>query len=132
MSKAEKAAACMENKARMFDSFHVELPDAHFVVMSGLLLPGRSRCTSLTCQINSELEAYCEFHEEYMTFVDAEAMTYDGSTYRSELFIADGIRLNRDGQRLWCRDYIAPQIEMLIEQMDTNNLLKYNHVGSIL
>lgn len=118
----EKVAACMETKSEMFDTFHAQLPDAHFVVMSGLLLPGRSQYAPLTRRINAELKAYCDSHKEYMTFVDAEVMTYNGGTYRSELFISDGIHLNRDGQQLWCRDYIAPLIEMLIEQMGADNL----------
>lgn len=42
------------------------------------------------------------------TFVDAESMTYDGENYRNELFEEDGIHLNRDGQLLWCEDYIRP------------------------
>ena len=118
----EKVAQCMAYKAQMFDTFRAQLPDAHFVVMSGLLLPGRSQYTALTQMVNDELQKYCEEHAAYMTFVDAEAMTYADCAYRTELFIEDGIHLNRDGQLEWCRDYIAPQIEKLIEELGAEEL----------
>lgn len=124
----EVVAQCMANKARMFDTFHAQLPDAHFVVMSGLLLPGRSQYTQLTQVINDELQKYCENHSDYMTFVDAESLTYDGSTYRTELFISDGIHLNRAGQQAWCTDYIAPQIKSLIQSLGADDLYKQEAV----
>ena len=99
----EKAAACMENKMRMFTLFHEKLPDAHFVVMSGLLLPGRSQYTAAIRMVNDQLQKYCEEHSDYMTFVDAENLTFDGNDYRTELFISDGIHLNREGQLSWYR-----------------------------
>lgn len=120
----EKVALCIANKKRMFETFREQLPDAHFVVMSGLLLPGRSQYTVLTKMVNDELQKYCEEHSQYMTFVDAESMTFDGNTYQTDLFISDGIHLNRDGQMIWCQSYIAPQIETLIEKLDAENLRK--------
>lgn len=110
----EIVAACMANKRKMFDTFHEALPEAQFVVMSGLLLPGRGQYTVLTQQINQELEALCA-ERDYMLFVDASAMTFDGANYRTELFIDDQIHLNRDGQLLWCSGYIRPTIEELWE-----------------
>lgn len=110
----EKVAACMAYKQEMFDAFHQALPDATFVVMSGLLLPGRSEYTGLTQRINQELEAFCA-ERDYMIFVDASAMTYDGTNYRSDLFISDGIHLNHEGQLLWANDYILPQLAALWE-----------------
>lgn len=38
--------------------------------------------------------------------------------YGEELFVSDGIHLNRDGQRLWCESYIRPALEELIEKYD--------------
>ena len=110
----EKVAACMDYKRVMFDTFHQALPDATFVVMSGLLLPGRSEYTGLTQRINQELEAFCA-ERDYMIFVDASAMTYDGTNYRSDLFISDGIHLNHEGQLIWANDYILPQLAALWE-----------------
>ena len=111
---AEKAAACMAYKRGMFEAFHEALPDAVFVVTSGLLLPGREQYRSLTEEVNRQLAELCA-ERDYMYFADASDLTWDGNEYRTELFVRDGIHLNRDGQRLWCENYIRPMIEMLWE-----------------
>ena len=49
----EKVTVCMEYKKQMFHEIHEQLPDAKLVVMSGLLLPGRSEYRELTEQINA-------------------------------------------------------------------------------
>lgn len=112
---AEKIQKCMEYKFFMFDLFHEKLPDTKFVVMSGLLLPGRSEYTAMTREVNRQLAALCE-ERDYMIYVDAEALTFNGENYRTELFIKDGIHLNHDGQLLWARDYILPQLAALWEE----------------
>ena len=119
----EKVEVCMEYKRFMFESFHERLPDAKFVVMSGLLLPGRSQYTALTQKINDAIEELCAEYD-YMTFVDAEEMTFDGSAYRSELFIKDGIHLNHEGQLIWRDGYIKPAIEALIDEYGLEVLRK--------
>ena len=110
----EKISACMEYKKQMFSTFHERMPNAKFVVMSGLLLPGRSAYTELTIKVNTALELYCK-SQNYMTFVDSTQMTYDGEQYMTDLFIKDGIHLNHTGQLKWRDEYIKPVIEMLIE-----------------
>lgn len=82
----------------MFDTFHEKCPNAKFVVMSGLLLPGRSEYRELTQMVNDELEEYCNT-KDYMYFVDSEDMTYQNGEYREDLFIKDGIHLNHAEQR---------------------------------
>lgn len=119
----EKVEVCMEYKRFMFESFHERLPDAKFVVMSGLLLPGRSQYTALTQKINDAIEELCAEYD-YITFVDAEEMTFDGSAYRSELFIKDGIHLNHEGQLIWRDGYIKPAIEALIDEYGLEILRK--------
>ena len=119
----EKVEVCMAYKKFMFETFHEKLPEAKFVVMSGLLLPGRSQYTALTQKINDALEKLCAEYD-YMTFVDAEEMTFDGSAYRSELFIKDGIHLNHEGQLLWRDGYIKPAIEALINEYGLEDLRK--------
>lgn len=119
----EKVEVCMAYKKFMFETFHEKLPEAKFVVMSGLLLPGRSQYTALTQKINDALEKLCAEYD-YMTFVDAEEMTFDGSAYRSELFIKDGIHLNHEGQLLWRDGYIRPAIEALINEYRLEELRK--------
>ncbi len=106
---------CVEFKKQMFEEFHRKLPDARFVVMSGLLLPGRSQYTDLTIKINRQLKKLCDEHSDYMTFIDAEKMTFDGQNYAEELFIKDGIHLNHEGQLKWCNEYIRPVLEKLTE-----------------
>ena len=119
----EKVEVCMAYKKFMFETFHEKLPEAKFVVMSGLLLPRRSQYTALTQKINDALAELCAEYD-YMTFVDAEEMTFDGSAYRSELFIKDGIHLNHEGQLLWRDGYIRPAIEALINEYGLEELRK--------
>lgn len=119
----EKVTACMEYKFEMFQTFHERLPETKFVVMSGLLLPGRSEYTALTQRINKELKRLCS-EKEYLYFVDAEELTYDGINYESDLFIKDGIHLNHEGQLLWMKNYIQPQIESLISEFGLVNLCR--------
>ena len=120
---AEKVTACMDNKKQMFAEIHDQLPDAKLVVMSGLLLPGRSEYRELTEEINQALETLCE-ETDYLWFVDASAMTWDGQRYADELFIKDGIHLNHEGQLLWMRDYIRPMIETLVSEFDLTQVQK--------
>ena len=110
-------------KKQLFATFHEQMPDAKFVIMSGLLLPGRNEYTVLTQMINDELEKLCN-EMDYLYFVDAEAMTFDGSTYAAALFVTDGIHLNHDGQLLWMESYIQPMIEDLIEEYSLEHLRK--------
>ncbi len=119
---AEKVETCMSFKREMFARFHEEMPEAKFVVMSGLLLPGRSQYTELTQEINRQLQLLCEENADYMIFVNAQAMTFNGSGYAEELFNSDQIHLNHDGQLKWCREYIQPVLEQLIEQYKLNDL----------
>ena len=119
----EKVAACMGYKKQMFAEIHDRLPDAKLVVMSGLLLPGRSEYRELTEEINRALETLCE-ETDYLWFVDASAMTWDGQRYADELFIQDGVHLNHEGQLLWMRDYIRPMIETLVSEFDLTQVQK--------
>lgn len=41
----EKIKECMDYKKYMFGLFHEKLPNVKFIVMSGLILPGRSEYT---------------------------------------------------------------------------------------
>ena len=113
----QKIAACMAYKKEMFEAFHKKLPKTKFVVLSGLLLPGRSQYTPLTQEINRQLKALCEAHPDYMCFVDAQALTYDGTSYRTELFSKDQIHLNHEGQLLWRDGYILPTLERMEQEV---------------
>ncbi len=112
-TREEKLAACLSDKREMFALFHARLPDAQFIVMSGLLLPGRSQYTEMTQEINRQLREMCEA-SEYMTFVDAEDLTFDGTDYAAELFISDGIHLTHEARLRWRDEYILPALERII------------------
>lgn len=112
---AEKELKCMNRKREMFTAFHEQLPNARFVVMSGLLLPGRSEYLELTREVNRQLEALCE-ELDYLSFVDASDMTYQDGKFAEELFVKDGIHLNSDGQRIWAEQYIIPALDALCAQ----------------
>lgn len=119
----EKVKACMDYKKQMFDTFHEKCPNAKFVVMSGLLLPGRSEYTELTQKVNDELEKYCD-SKDYMYFVDSEDMTYQNGEYREDLFIKDGIHLNHTGQLLWRDEYIKPALDRVIKENNLSNVMR--------
>ena len=119
----EKVKACMEYKKQMFDTFHEKCPNAKFVVMSGLLLPGRSEYTELTQKVNDELEKYCD-SKDYMYFVDSEDMTYQNGEYREDLFIKDGIHLNHTGQLLWRDEYIKHALDKVIKENNLSNVMR--------
>ena len=108
----EKVEKCMEYKKEMYETFHKNLPEAQIVIMSGLLLPGRSEYTQMTQKINQALKDYAQT-VKYLHFVDAEKMTFDGESYQSDLFRDDGIHLNHDGELQWCKDYIVPALKQL-------------------
>ncbi|MGN0998469.1 MAG: GDSL-type esterase/lipase family protein [Faecousia sp.] len=122
-SDDEKVETCMAYKREMFSQFHERLPEAKFVIMSGLLLPGRSQYTDLTQKINAELERLC-METDYLYFVDASALTFDGETYAQELFVGDRIHLNHTGQLRWCEEFIRPVLERLTEEYELDYLRK--------
>ena len=110
----EIIAKCMDYKKEMFASFHEAMPDATFVIMSGLLLPGRSQYLDMTIEINKQLAELAE-EEDYLIFVDANEMTYDGENFNTDIFEDDQIHLNHDGQMLWYENYIEPVLAELSE-----------------
>jgi len=109
-SDEDKIRICMDRKRAMFSLFHEKLPQARFIVMSGLLLPGRSQYLDLTNEVNRQLKELCE-ERDYMTFVDASDMTYRNGLFEESLFVEDLIHLNRDGQRKWAEGYIIPALK---------------------
>ncbi|CUH97036.1 putative membrane protein [Propionispora sp. 2/2-37] len=121
---AEKVSKVIEYKRDMFAKFHERLPNATFVVMSGLLLPGRSEYTPMTQEINRQLQDICNKHHDYMYFVDASKMTYDGMKYDETLFVEDRIHLNQKGHDIWTKDYIVPAIERIIKEKALESVRK--------
>lgn len=128
-TEEDKVSGCMAYKKQMFETFHEKLPEARFVVMSGLLLPGRAQYAGLTQKINRELAALCA-EKDYMTFLDATCLTYDVGSYHTVLFQEDGIHLNHEGQILWMDDFIQPEIERLIDAYGLYHLRKPSHYSA--
>lgn len=112
---AEKVEKCMEYKKQMFAAFHEQMPDAKFVIMSGLLLPGRAEYLDLTLTVNEQLKQLAD-ETDYLYFVDANEFTYDGTDFVEKLFVEDGIHLKNGGQILWYRNYIKLAIEQVITE----------------
>lgn len=109
----EKITKCMTYKKQMFAAFHSQLPKAKFVIMSGLLLPGRAEYLDMTLEINDQLRKLAE-ETDYLYYVDANDLTYDGANFDESLFVKDMIHLNHEGQMRWYEGYIKPAIEQVI------------------
>ena len=73
----------------------------------------RYKYTAMTIELNKQLKTYAET-TDFLSYVDADAMTYDGSGYREDLFEKDKIHLNHKGQMTWYEGYIRPAIEKVI------------------
>jgi lysophospholipase L1-like esterase len=110
-SDEAQAAKCLEHKKQMFAYFHEMLPDAEFVVLSGLLTPGRADDVGVTRLVNEGLKEFSA-SVDYLRFVDASALTFDGSAFDESLFVADGFHLNRKGQQAWAQ-HIIPVLQEL-------------------
>lgn len=119
----EKIEKCMEYKKQMFAVFHEQMPDAKFDIMSGLLLPGRAEYLNLTLTINERLQKLAG-ETDYLYYVDANALTYNGTNFNATLFIEDGIHLNHDGQLRWYNEYIKPMIEQVITENGMDSVRK--------
>ena len=112
-----KVEEAMNFKKQMFAEMHEHLPDTQFVVMSGILLPGRAEYVDMTLEINNLLKAYCE-ETDYMTYIDAESLTYDRTTGSfvkdvESLFVEDQIHLTKEARITWAKEWIIPAMEAL-------------------
>ena len=101
-------------KLKMFDTFHEKLPDAQFVVISGILMPGRSQYDNIIKRVNQRLRELA-VQTDYLYFVDAEEMTLDeNGKHVSEMFISDGIHLTHESRIRWANEYIKPVLERVL------------------
>lgn len=112
-----KVTEAMEFKKIMFETLHEKLPDTVFIVMSGILLPGRAQYVDMTLDINDRLEAFCNT-KDYMHYVDAEALTYDRKSGKladhvENLFLKDQIHLTNEARRIWAGKWILPTMEKM-------------------
>ena len=119
----EKLRQVMDNKKEMFELFHKMLPDSKFVIMSGLLLPGREEYAPLTQKVNAALETYAN-KQDFLYFVDADTLTYDGSSFDESLFKEDRIHLNHKGQLMWRDNHIQGMLDKIISENSWHDLTK--------
>lgn len=92
----------MENKRALYAEYRKNLPDAKFIIMSGLPLPGREQYLESILGLNAYLKTYLEGLDGFY-FIDAtDAMMKDGKT-RPEYFNRDGIHLNAAGHAAWTK-----------------------------
>ena len=111
-SLKEKAETSLSLKKFMYEYFHKSIPDARFVALGALLMPGFDQATELSIRINQGLKTLCDEYP-WMSFVDTTELSFDGKTYKTELFKSDGIHLNRDGQLALCEGYVLPALKAL-------------------
>lgn len=101
----------LKRKQDMYTRFLENLPDTHFVVCSGLPLPGRMQYWPATDRMNMLLEDMCEHHPR-LVFLDATPhmladegkaryRTQDGRYFRPGYFRIDRIHLNKQGHDVW-------------------------------
>lgn len=120
----EKLASGLEDKKTMFETFHNQLPNAQFVVMAGILMPGRSQYDEIVKKINKGLKEYASTCE-YVTFVDSESLTInEDGTHKVEYFIEDGIHLTHEARLIWSNNYIKPVLNEIITTYHLEGLTK--------
>lgn len=100
----------LAGKFDMFDQFHAALPNARFIIMSGLPLPGRAELWESTKTINAAIASYADQHD-FVSFADATNVLLDESGgFRPELFRRDGIHLIDVGRAEWSK-VIVPALK---------------------
>ena len=122
-SDEEKIAFFMKRKKEMFALFHERLPEAKFLVMAGILLPGRAEYLELTKEVNRQLKELCE-STDYMTYVDSEDMTYQNGEFDESLFVKDNIHLTPEARIRWAQEYIIPALEQTVKKYHLDSVKK--------
>jgi lysophospholipase L1-like esterase len=119
----EQVDRVLREKRAMLAAWCAALPRTRFVVLSGLLLPGRASFVGLTRALNAGLARLAD-EMPTVTYVDAEALTLRGGRPDPSLFIRDGIHLTGAARRRWADEFIAPVLDRLIAEHDLHSALK--------
>jgi lysophospholipase L1-like esterase len=112
---ARQAAASLELKKRMYRYFLDKLPDTRFVLLSPLLMPGAPYFTETSLLVSEGMAEICRDLPR-LSFTDAAGLTYNCGEYRTELFVSDGIHLNRSGQ-LALKDIVKEVLHGIFEDI---------------
>lgn len=117
----------ISTKIKMLETFHSKLPDAYFIVVSGILMPGRSQYDSIVKMVNSYMKDYCA-KTDYIYYVDAQDMTVDeNGNHITDMFIDDGIHLTHESRIKWANEYIKPILEQVASEHTELNEFIYIH-----
>ena len=102
-------------KKEMFKEIHENLPEAKFIVLSDIMMPGRDEFSPIVRMVNDFLKEYAN-EVDYLYYVDSEEMTCKEGEYKFDLFVPDGIHLTHEARLLWKDQYIGPMLEKVIEE----------------
>ncbi len=104
----------LSRKLRMLETFRKALPDTYFIVISGVLMPGRRQYDGIIKRINRAVKGYAS-ETDRILYLDAEDMTVkENGKHRKELFVEDGVHLTHEARVLWAEKYIKPALDRLI------------------
>lgn len=104
----------LNRKIRMLEEFHRELPDTIFIVISGVLMPGRRQYDGIIKRINRSVQGIAS-QTDYLYYVDAEDMTVNKlGKHRKDLFEDDGVHLTHEARIRWAEEYIKPALDKVI------------------
>ena len=104
----------LSRKLRMLETFCKALPNTYFVVISGVLMPGRRQYDGIIKRINQAVKG-CASQTDQIYYVDAEDMTInEKGKHRKDLFIADGVHFTHEARMQWADGYIKPVLDKVI------------------
>ena len=104
----------LNRKIRMLETFRRELPDTIFIVISGILMPGRRQYDNIIKRINRSVQGIAS-QTDRIYYVEAEDMTVgENGKHRKDLFIEDGVHLTHEARILWAEKYIKPALDKVI------------------
>ncbi|MBQ3931807.1 MAG: hypothetical protein II725_05985 [Firmicutes bacterium] len=105
----------LDRKIRMLQTFRRKLPDTIFIVISGVLMPGRRQYDGIIKRINRSVEGFAS-QTDGIYYVDAEGMTVkENGKHRKDLFIEDGVHLTHQARVMWAEEYIKPALDKVIK-----------------
>ena len=114
----------LSRKIRMLETFRKALPNTYFVVVSGVLMPGRRQYDGIIRRINQAVKGYAS-QTDNIYYVDAEAMTInEKGRHRKEMFIEDGVHFTHEAHIQWADEYIKPVLDKVISDHPELEYLK--------
>ena len=114
----------LNRKIRMLEAFRRELPDTVFIVISGVLMPGRRKYDGIIKRINRSMQGIAS-HTDNLYYVDAEGMTVDeNGKHRKYLFENDGVHFTHEARVRWAEEYIKPALDKVISDHPELEYLK--------